>query len=171
MNMEQPQAPAGDLVQLTDTRSVEVVAADPRLCTNDVVPMMVKLDEVIAAVLSSGDAKGGVKRKLKSAEHTVKKKKQRNTQSTALAICDANLQRLHALKAHFNELYNPLARVFTQYHRDLTASQVRTSSDVAEGDVKREKQQPRLKEDGVIRKGVSKLPVEVPDVLRLFHNF
>jgi hypothetical protein len=177
--MQQPQAPTVELMKLTESRSLEMDVADSRLSANDKVPVaadpmvrqMVKLDEVIAATLSSGREKRVVKRKLKLVEHTVKKKKQRNIDPTASAICDTNLQRLHTLKAHFNQLYNPLVRVLTQYQRDLTSAQVQTSIDVSEGDVEREKQQPRLQKKGVIRKVMSTLPVEEPTVLSLFYNF
>jgi hypothetical protein len=177
--MEHSQAPTCHKMKLPDPRSLEMDVADSRLSANDKVPVvadpmvrqMAKLDEVIAATLSSGREKRVVKRKLKLVEHTVKKKKQRNTDPTASAICDTNLQRLHLLKTHFNQLWNPLARVLTQYQRELTASQVPTSDDVAEGDVKREKQQPRLNERSVVRKVMSTLPVEEPTVLSLFYNF
>jgi hypothetical protein len=84
---------------------------------NPTVNAILQTNKEMAAALSQA-APAAAKPKSKKAGRRVSKK--HITASSALAIYDLGLQRLRALKSHFDQTYNPLVQLLSQQRQGMT---------------------------------------------------
>ena len=110
--MDQKKPPAFTKMLVTGPRSAELVVTNAMQGSNNpTLNAIAETDREMADALARA-APAGKKPKPKRARRLAGNK--RITASTANTIYDLGLQRLHALKAHFDQTYNPLVQLLTR---------------------------------------------------------
>ena len=104
------QSPAFRKMKVTGPRSAEMLVADVMADANPTAKAIVESNQEMAAALKEGAAGA----KSKAATRSKTRKRRRIAPSSAVAIYDACLQRLRALKSQFDQSYDPLVRLLAQ---------------------------------------------------------